>query len=97
MVFSSFEKAINFIRSKEFLATDNPLLINKNEVFVIGGASVYQQGLKYADKLYLTIIDKEFPEADTFFPNYSEFKKVVFQEKRAFQKKIQFSWIVMTR
>lgn len=96
MVFSSFEKAINFIRSKEFLATDNPLLINKNEVFVIGGASVYQQGLKYADKLYLTIIDKEFPEADTFFPNYSEFKKVVFQEKGR-SKKIQFSWIVMTR
>ncbi|MEK7597807.1 MAG: dihydrofolate reductase [Patescibacteria group bacterium] len=53
----------------------------KKEVFIIGGASIYEQGIKHADKLYLTLIDKEYPDADAFFPDYSEFKKVVFEEK----------------
>ncbi len=37
------------------------------ESFIIGGGSVYKQFLPYADKLYLTIVHKDF-EADTFFP-----------------------------
>lgn len=50
-------------------------------IFIIGGASIYEQGIKYADKLYLTLVDKEFPDADAFFPDYSEFKKIIFEEK----------------
>ncbi len=53
----------------------------KKEIFIIGGASIYQQGIKYADKLYLTLIDKEYPEADCFFPEYSVFQKIVFRKK----------------
>lgn len=37
------------------------------EVFVIGGATLYQALLPRADFLYLTEIDKDFP-GDTFFP-----------------------------
>lgn len=37
------------------------------EVFVIGGESVYTQALPYCEKIYLTIVEKSF-EADTFFP-----------------------------
>jgi dihydrofolate reductase len=43
-------------------------LIAENEVFVIGGALIYEQALPVADKLYLTKIHAAFPEADTFFP-----------------------------
>jgi dihydrofolate reductase len=43
------------------------------EVFIIGGASIYKQFLPYADKLYLTLVD-DAPVADTYFPDYSEFK-----------------------
>jgi dihydrofolate reductase len=46
---------------------------SEEEVFVIGGASIYKQFLPYASKLYLTLVD-DAPEADTFFPDYSEFK-----------------------
>lgn len=42
------------------------------EVFLIGGGSLYQQGIAYADKLYLTHIDRSFEGADTFFPEFSE-------------------------
>lgn len=39
-----------------------------DEVFVIGGGSVYTQLLPYCDTAYVTVIDKEF-EADTYFPD----------------------------
>jgi len=44
------------------------------EIFVIGGASIYAQMLARVNKLYLTIVDDTTIEADTFFPDYSEFK-----------------------
>lgn len=47
----------------------------KEEIFIIGGGQVFEQAIKIADKLYLTIIEKEF-EGDTFFPDYSSFKKI---------------------
>lgn len=38
------------------------------EVFIIGGASVYAEGLACADVIDLTLIHQTAPEADTFFP-----------------------------
>lgn len=38
------------------------------ENFIIGGGSVYRQFMPLADKLYLTIVKKDF-EADTFYPD----------------------------
>ena len=38
------------------------------EAFVIGGAQVYEQMLPYTDKIYLTRVHADSPEADTFFP-----------------------------
>lgn len=41
--------------------------LNEEEVFIIGGASLYNQMLNYADRLYVTHIFEDF-NADTFFP-----------------------------
>lgn len=38
------------------------------EVYVIGGASIYEQFLPYVDKAYVTKIDHAYV-ADTYFPN----------------------------
>lgn len=46
------------------------------EIFVIGGASIYKQFLPYAQKLYLTMVE-DSPQADTFFPDYSDFKTII--------------------
>ena len=48
------------------------------EVFVIGGAAVYQRALPKADKLYLTRVHHAFETADTFFPvvDWSEWEEV---------------------
>lgn len=52
----------------------------KEEIFVMGGASIYKQFLPLTERLYLTLVQGEH-EADTFFPDYSEFSKVVSQEE----------------
>lgn len=42
------------------------------DIYIIGGASVYKQALPLADRLCLTEIDDNPAEADTFFPPYNE-------------------------
>lgn len=44
----------------------------QEEIFIIGGASIYSQFLEYSDKLYLTEIDAEDKEASVYFPNFEE-------------------------
>lgn len=45
---------------------------NEDEhIYVIGGASIYQQALSLADELCLTEIDNIAPEADAYFPEVS--------------------------
>lgn len=39
------------------------------QVYIIGGASVYRQALPLADVLCLTEIDAEAPQADVYFPD----------------------------
>ncbi len=44
---------------------------NTDDVFVIGGASVYRQMLDYCDTAYITKFDKSY-EKDVYFPNLDE-------------------------
>lgn len=48
----------------------------EEEVFIIGGASIYKQFMDVADKILLTEISSNF-EADTYFPQFdkSRYKK----------------------
>lgn len=43
------------------------LCADESEVFFIGGGTIYNEAINFADKLYLTRIHHQF-EADTFFP-----------------------------
>ena len=44
---------------------------DSDDVYVIGGGSIYKQLLPYCDKAYVTYIDHAY-SADTFFPNLDE-------------------------
>lgn len=52
------------------------------EIFIIGGASLYRQMMPVVDTLYLTEIDAEAPGADSFFPEFdkSQFLKTVIKK-----------------
>ena len=75
-----------------------------NEVFVIGGGEIYEQALSFrnkqalpvVDKLYLTVIDQEI-EGDTFFPDYSEFKKVVWQSQEQESDGFKYRFLELER
>ena len=55
----------------------------KDKIFIIGGASIYQQALDFANVLDLTLIDRDF-EGDTFFPkiDYTKWTLVSKTEKQ---------------
>ena len=59
----------------------------ETEVFVIGGADIFRQCIRAADKIYLTRIDHEF-DGDVFFPelNFSEWKLVKYIKYHADEK-----------
>lgn len=44
------------------------------EVFIIGGGEIYNQSIDRADKLDLTRVHAEFPDADAYFPQIDESK-----------------------
>ena len=46
------------------------------DVYIIGGASVYRQALPLADRLCLTEINDTPEKADTFFPPYDDWREV---------------------
>ena len=46
------------------------------EVFIIGGQSLYRQTIGMADRLYLTEIEDEPKDADAFFPPYGTWGEV---------------------
>jgi dihydrofolate reductase len=51
-----------------------------SEIFIIGGGQIFEQALPMTDRIYLTLVKGDY-EADIFFPDYSEFKKVIHQEE----------------
>ena len=56
--------------------------ISNDEVFIIGGASIYNSFYSLANKMYLTLIDAEEKDADTYFPNINndEWKQTLLLE-----------------
>ena len=53
---------------------------NTDDIYVIGGESVYRMMLPYCDTVYVTKIDRAF-QADTFFPNLDEMDEWVMTEE----------------
>lgn len=43
-----------------------------NDCFIIGGAMIYSLALPLADELILTEIEKEYPDADVYFPRFDK-------------------------
>ena len=71
VVVNSLEEALRQAQGKE----------GSDEIIIFGGGQVFKEALEknLVDRLYLTIVEGDFG-ADTFFPEYPQFKKVVFEE-----------------
>lgn len=64
--------------------------IEEEENFIIGGGQIYKLFIDKADKLYITHVDEEFPDAEIFFPTIDKSKwqktKSEPQKRDAFNK-----------
>lgn len=72
---SSIEGVITYKSKNDFIKDYENIL---EDIFIIGGESIYKEFIEEADNIYLTEIDKSF-KADTFFPSFdkSKYKKEV--------------------
>lgn len=66
-----------------------------DEVFIIGGGQIFEQALPLTDKLYLTLVDAVF-DADTFFPDYSVFTKVIEKEDHV-SEEFKYTFLIFER
>lgn len=57
--------------------------VENKEIFIGGGAQIFDAVVERADRLYLTLIDGDFG-ADTFFQHANIFKKVISKEEKQF-------------
>ncbi len=67
----------------------------EDEIFFIGGASVYEQAIKIADKLYITEVNA-LRTADTYFPDYKEFVKVKISGAGRYNN-LEYKFLELTR
>ena len=74
------DKAHGFTASSVEEAIEKANEMNQEEIFVIGGAQIFQQAMPFLTRLYLTVVQNNF-DCDTFFPDYSDFTKVVEKEE----------------
>ena len=53
-----------------------------DDIFIIGGSSIYKEFINDSDKMILTEIDAECPSADVYFPkfNLSDWNKEIITE-----------------
>jgi dihydrofolate reductase len=70
LIFHDLESAVRHFR-------------NEDEIFIIGGASIYRQSIRFAEKLYITKVHETFENAEIFFPeiNDNEWIKVESEDR----------------
>jgi len=102
-------------RNKKFQAPDVDVVLNLEdalskarailekeggeELFVIGGAEIYAQAMRMADRIYLTRVHAEFP-GDVFFPPLEEdsWKEVASEKQLAeSENSPSFSFMIFER
>lgn len=102
-VYTSLEEALaarkEEVGSKEAAASKEEVGSKEasDECFIIGGASIYEQALPFADKLYLTVVEKEPAHADTFFPEINPAEWEVTEKEMRNENGLPFTFLTLYR
>lgn len=84
IVFNNSDEMLNFIENTKY------------DVYIIGGASMYNMFIDIADELYLTEIDAEPADYDTLFPffNREDYQVEILEEHKADEKhEVPFNFV----
>ena len=63
------------------------------EIFIIGGESIYRQSLHVARKLYLTVVDDAPQQADAFFPEINPKEWKLIEKEMRNENGLSFSFL----
>ncbi|MDD1415529.1 dihydrofolate reductase [Dolichospermum sp. ST_con] len=80
VVLHSLQEAIEWAKMSE-----------TEEIFIAGGGEIYAQAIKFAHKLYLTIVEGDFV-GDIYFPEFANFGKVT-KENKMQENGFQFNFV----
>lgn len=85
MIFRDKESVLNYAKEHD------------EDIFIIGGASIYKQFINNSDKMILTEIDESFEKADTYFPEFdkNDWNQKVLSKKE--YKNLSYRHVVYSR
>jgi len=81
------------IHSKEELFQ----MLKKEEIMIIGGESIYKMFIDDVDKMLLTEIDKEYKDADAYFPEFNKDNWNIKVLSRKVENNISYNHIEYTK
>lgn len=88
------EGAVRASSLEEAFATARGL--DKEEIFIGGGANLWEQALPQVDRLYLTRIDAQ-KEADTYFPAYESLFTKLLSEETGEHEGLHYRFVTLER
>ncbi len=89
LIVLSSKKDLKLDKARVANSIDEAISFTKGEVMIAGGKSVYEQFLKMADRIYLTVIDEEF-EGDIYFPKFNKKEWELIKESKGKDKLLKF-------
>ena len=95
-VYPSLEEAVDAAGKLEDVAEKPaaaPCPISNEEIFVIGGESIYRQILPEAHRLYLTVVDDAPQQADAFFPEFNAEEWELTEKEMRNENDVSFSFL----
>ena len=88
--------SVNAIEGCDVIKSVDDLLNDKSldgMIFIIGGGEIYKQFLPYAKKVYLTEVETEIADGDTFFPELNPMEWIeVGRERHEADEKNDFNY-----
>lgn len=78
-------------------ALDSARSIEQEEIFIFGGAAIYELALPQTDTLYLTIVTAAEPAADTFFPEYTADFVETERTEGTTDDGLTYAWVTLQR
>lgn len=97
-VYPSLEEALRAAQGDTLSAPkEDTGIASPEEIFIIGGESIYRQALPAARKLYLTLVDKKPEQADTFFPAINNSAWEVTEKEMRNENGLSFSFLTYIR
>lgn len=97
-VYPTLEEALRAAQGDTLSAPkEDTGITSPEEIFIIGGESIYRQALPFADRLYLTIVDDEPEAADTFFPEINPADWEVAEKEMRNENGLSFSFLTYIR